>query len=414
MIFLDYNPICALLSHYKSSFATHKVSWPPFQHFLSSPTGIAANVSTATMDSEEEGRRDIREQVMNETLSGLSKEDGAESADACCVICLSAITEACTARPCSHHNFDFLCLASWLQLKPTCPLCKSEVTEIRYDFVEGGQVWKSYKVPTIGLKPDRAGQDSNAPLATNSSLRSRRGASYRSRVPRAANLSAPPSDADERARCAVARRRHVYRNRLYSLHVGSNPASRYREVTPAHFQTDNELLSRARAWARRELQVFEFLSDDHETPGMVGTSSSEGRRRRQNNAEFVLEYIIAILKTVDILASNGHAENLLSDFLGRENCRIFLHELRNFVRSPYSVEVWDRHVQYGESRTDPMLRSEMGANDGQSDSQAGVNGPDGHRYRPSAQDRRSWYRRGRGRRQPGRGAARTGDRWRPD
>lgn len=72
--------------------------------------------------------------------------------------------------------------------------------------------------------------------------------------------------------------------------------------------------------------------------------------RKANNAEFLLEYIIAILKSVDIKGSEGQAEDMLQEFLGRDNTRLFLHELRAWLRSPYtSLEDWDRNVQYNEA-----------------------------------------------------------------
>jgi hypothetical protein len=90
------------------------------------------------------------------------------------------------------------------------------------------------------------------------------------------------------------------------------------------------------------LQVFEFLTPDNST----------GSDRRANNAEFLLEYIVAILKTVDIQASGGQAEDMLQEFLGRDNTRLFLHELRAWLRSPYtSLAIWDRKVQYNEPTT---------------------------------------------------------------
>ena len=159
-----------------------------------------------------------------------------------------------------------------------------------------------------------------------------------------------PSWSDRRSRpqpplspeTALLRRRHVYRNQLYSLHVGSNRLSRFRDLTPQLFSRDDELVSRARKWIRRELQVFEFLSSDG--------SELEGVTRRANNAEFLLEYIVAILKTLDIKGSGGQAEDMLQEFIGRENTRLFLHEMRAWLRSPYtSLEDWDRHVQYGEA-----------------------------------------------------------------
>ena len=146
------------------------------------------------------------------------------------------------------------------------------------------------------------------------------------------------------ADAALLRRRHVYRDQLYSLHVGSNRLSRFRDLTPQLFNRDEELVSRARKWIRRELQVFEFLSSER--------NEVEGVTRRANNAEFLLEYIVAILKTVDIKGSGGQAEDMLQEFLGRDNTRLFLHELRAWLRSPYiSLEDWDRHVQYTETPT---------------------------------------------------------------
>ena len=175
----------------------------------------------------------------------------------------------------------------------------------------------------------------------------------------------PPVSAD----AALLRRRHVYRDQLYSLHVGSNRLSRFRDLTPQLFNRDEELVSRARKWIRRELQVFEFLS--------VEENEVEGVTRRANNAEFLLEYIIAILKTVDIKGSGGQAEDMLQEFLGRDNTRLCLHELRAWLRSPYtSLEDWDRHVQYSET---PVERSEYKRQDTDGVDRSGVDGLRGGR-----------------------------------
>jgi hypothetical protein len=73
--------------------------------------------------------------------------------------------------------------------------------------------------------------------------------------------------------------------------------SGFRELTA--FTGDDELVSRARRFIRRELQVFEFLNPP---------SSSRTNDRRANNAEFLLEYIVAVLKTADIQGSGGQAD----------------------------------------------------------------------------------------------------------
>lgn len=140
------------------------------------------------------------------------------------------------------------------------------------------------------------------------------------------------------------------------------------------FNRDEELVSRARRWIRRELQVFEFLNPDAARDTDSGHNRERGRprpgeqrlaSRRANNAEFLLEYIIAILRTVDIKGSAGQAEELLQEFLGRDNARLFLHELNSWLRSPYtSLADWDRNVQYKDS---PVQRSATGSTSDRSD-----------------------------------------------
>ena len=146
---------------------------------------------------------------------------------------------------------------------------------------------------------------------------------------------------------ALLRRKEIYSLRLYSSHVGSNRLSRFRDLTPQLFVQDRQLLFRARNWIRRELQVFQFLNSD-----VVG---EESVARRANNADFLLEYIIAILKTVDV--KGNQAEDMLQEFLGRDNTRLFLHELKAWLRSPYmTLEDWDRHVQYNNNNTQSTIR----------------------------------------------------------
>ncbi|TVY43982.1 putative RING finger protein [Lachnellula occidentalis] len=275
----------------------------------------------------DDGDLDARSTILQTTLAEISsRQENDHVEENCCVICLERITELAIAQPCMHESFDFLCLISWLQERATCPLCKAEVKTVQYEFGE------EQKFKTYNVQATKVGQ----PPPSNTSRhildpRSRR--PYRLRRPYETPRPLPTPDG------AILRRRHIYRNQLYSLHVGSNRLSRFRDLTPQLFNRDEELVSRARKWIRRELQVFEFLSPD-------GPSSLD---RRANNAEFLLEYIVAILKTVDIQGSGGQAEDMLQDFLGRENTRLFLHEMRAWLRSPYtSLEDWDRKVQYNE------------------------------------------------------------------
>lgn len=242
-----------------------------------------------------------------------------------CVICLDPISEQAVASPCRHHSFDFLCLVSWLQESPTCPLCKAEVESVHYGRQSPGDS-KVYKVSQVSRPATSA---SPAQI----SHRPRPHENWRARRPTLQTSSSPDA--------ALLRRRQIYRLQLYSLHVGSNRLSRFRNLTLELFCCDEELISRARKWVRRELQVFEFLNTE--------AASGKGITRKANNVEFLLEYIIAILKTVDINGSGGQAEEMLQEFLGRDNARLFLHELKSWLRSPYVlIQDWDRQVQYSE------------------------------------------------------------------
>ncbi|KAL1975105.1 hypothetical protein VTN31DRAFT_3497 [Thermomyces dupontii] len=298
---------------------------------------------------------DIRQQVANKTLQEVARDrDGDGGASNPCVICLESITEPAAAIPCQHAHFDFVCIASWLQQRRACPLCKAEITAVKYDLQSPSpQVYVLPPEPSSTTLPA-------APSRPRPVHRPRR------------IIAAPPTTTEPGD--ALARRRHVYRHQLYSLRVGSNRLSQYRELTPDMFNRDEELVSRARRWIRRELQVFEFLNPDAARDTDSGHNRERGRprpgeqrlaSRRANNAEFLLEYIIAILRTVDIKGSAGQAEELLQEFLGRDNARLFLHELNSWLRSPYtSLADWDRNVQYKDS---PVQRSATGSTSDRSD-----------------------------------------------
>ncbi|KUJ11568.1 uncharacterized protein LY89DRAFT_722692 [Mollisia scopiformis] len=182
---------------------------------------------------------------------------------------LGDLVEQCEAQPCRHNNFDYLCLITWLQEQATCQLCKSDVHEVRYELGEDGRQGKVYKLT------GRSGPETSSDRAEERLSRS----VYE----------------DE----TIQRQRFVYRLDLYSLHVGPNrrqpAASRYRELSPQLFMTDPELVSRARMWPRRELRVFKILYAD----GDSLDDHDPIRRRRAGNAEFLLKYTVAILKTMD-------------------------------------------------------------------------------------------------------------------
>ena len=238
-------------------------------------------------DPMEEEYLDARSKILQTTLAEISssRQDGVEDEE-CCVICIEAVSDKAVAQPCKHDNFDFVCLLSWLQERSTCPLCKAAVKTVQYQFADNGAC-KTYEVPNV---PQLSNISASPPRPNGLLYHTSR--PYRARRSYAPRRLPTPDE-------AIQRRTYVYSNHLYSLHVGSNRVSRFRELTPELFNRDEELISRARKFMRRELQVFGFLNPDY---------SSTSRDRRANNAEFLLEYIVAILKTVDIQGSGGQAE----------------------------------------------------------------------------------------------------------
>jgi hypothetical protein len=62
-----------------------------------------------------------------------------------------------------------------------------------------------------------------------------------------------------------------------------------------------------------------------------------------------MEYIVAILRTNEVKGADGRAEELVGEFLGKENASLLLHELKAWLRSPWERLVqWDEVVQYRE------------------------------------------------------------------
>ena len=289
---------------------------------------------------------DVQREVWQRTLHEIEHSQEIEKiARHPCVICLDDVSERAVLIPCRHDQFDFLCLASWLEERTQCPLCKSDIQSVHY----GIHSPTDFQVYTIHNT-----KSSSVPNSVPTWTARQRPPARRSRQLALARPASPDS--------AIRRRREVYRQLLYSQHVGSNRISRFRALTPTFFAQDSELVSRARMWIRRELRVFEYLDPLSEDAGGAGLSaasaiqgstviSSKRGTVRGNNAEFLLEYIIAILKTINIRDASGQPEDMLQEFLGRAHARLFLHELGSWLRSPYtSLEAWDRHVQYEESR----------------------------------------------------------------
>lgn len=229
-----------------------------------------------------------------------------------CTICLEAIQERAVAAPCNHLSFDFLCLVQWLQEHATCPLCKAEVKLVQYD-------WRApddFKTYTVG----------NKSKGKTAAPRHRRRTAQHTRQSGSSSNAAPVVEDP-----ALIRRRQIYADRTPALHIGANRFSGYQNFTPAIFASSPRLQTRARVFLRRELRIFDYLD----------------RRPTGANRNYLLEYIVAVLKTHDPKGAEGQAEELVKEFLGRDDASLLLHELVAWLRSPYdSLEAWDANVEY--------------------------------------------------------------------
>ncbi|CAK7269492.1 hypothetical protein SEPCBS119000_003596 [Sporothrix epigloea] len=316
--------------------ATPELGQIPFLSTKSAHTTSAS--TTATFDRT----RDARSPAPSSAASCSSTDR--------CVICLDAVAEPCVAQPCGHRHYDFLCLLSWLlSRQPSCPLCKATVEAVLY----GQDLAKTFSVPNETKDEAAAATGATgatepvlAPPALSAGAVRRIERPLRQRRSHRAPFSSLPQESPA---VALERRRRVYRLGLYARHVGANRHSRcYRELTPRLFAQDPDLVSRARAFLRRELQVF-WEGGPRPVTDAIVLETRQGSRRA-SNVEFLLEYVVAILQTIDLQDSTGQAEKLLDGFFrGRQDhTRHFLHELRSFLRSPYlTLASWDRHVQYG-------------------------------------------------------------------
>jgi hypothetical protein len=240
-----------------------------------------------------------------------------------CAICLEAIKERAIATPCNHLSFDFICLVQWLQEHATCPLCKADVKEVQYDW----RTPRDFKTYIVGQHHKAKAAATGQPRQRSSAARRRRDVPWGPQTASSSNVSVEEP--------SLTRRRQIYLDHTPSLHVGANRISQYQTFTPASFAASPALQTRARIFLRRELRVFDFLN----------------RRPAGANREFLIEYLVAVLKSNDPKGADGHAEELVKEFLGREDARLMLHELDAWLRSPYErLEAWDAHVQYATTR----------------------------------------------------------------
>ena len=275
-----------------------------------------------------------------------------------CIICLDLISQRATVSPCQHDQFDFVCLGTWLTQQQKCPLCKTAVINVTYRPNDQDSP-ETITLPATSL-PSLSSKD----LGTRRQHQVHQRRRLRGRRSSPRPINEIPEDP------ALSFRRLVYTHALLSARVGTNPDSGYRNITPQLFRQDPTLSSKARRWIRRELSCFDFLRHEDLSRHELTPSAAKGLgistvtatsmhatafphndgpslRRRATNPEYLLEFIIAVLKAIDLRGSEGQAVELIGEYIGLANARVFVHELEQWLRSPFvGLEEWDRAAQY--------------------------------------------------------------------
>ncbi|KAN0062956.1 hypothetical protein ACQY0O_004778 [Thecaphora frezii] len=261
--------------------------------------------------------------------------DDDDVASASCLICLGSIQDRTVLPACQHSCFCFECIIRWAELKRRCPLCQRDIGAYVIHSIRRDDDYLRYHLrPPLEHDPLLQGHAERG-VAFASSSSSLSGAMQRraeenrairrqlanrigARRPGGARSSTTQESEDQHlADLALARRKNVYRNGAYALHVGSNRYTRFRAApTPSQIAASPTIQQRLAAFVRRELYVWPNL-----------------------DVEFLTTYTVSIMKSLDVQRDEALA--LLVEFLGPEGAHHFAHEVTAFLRSGREMKEYD-------------------------------------------------------------------------
>jgi len=82
------------------------------------------------------------------------------------------------------------------------------------------------------------------------------------------------------------------------------------------------------------------------------------------NREWLVDYILAIVKTINLRSAEGAAEDLIAEFLGKEFASVFVHELHAYLRSPFMrIRDYDGWAQYEMDIPSEIAEADVGGID---------------------------------------------------
>lgn len=330
----------------------------PVQHARMSLSQALASPSIDVGEGSSK-RDDIHREQDALATHALEDDDEVDS----CLICLGDIIDQSVLPKCQHSLFCFDCIIKWISIHRRCPLCSTSIEDYIIHSIRSDNDYIRHYLPKIGKEISKDVNDGvvdplriQADLSQTEARRIRRQLQQRITRDRpsgrrSSRVSSTNEDAStssrpewgqvriqERQRDAIAHwdhrldfRRRVYREELYCLHIGSNPASKLASPSSHTVVSSSPLIeSNLLSFIRRELLAFSQTLD----------------------VDWLSRYTIHIFKSFD--CKSNEAIDLLAEFLGKRSSSHFCHEVYSFsrflvqasARQRDKVKAFDEWAQY--------------------------------------------------------------------
>ncbi|QSZ28803.1 hypothetical protein DSL72_003308 [Monilinia vaccinii-corymbosi] len=248
-------------------------------------------------------------------VTPVSERCGRDSERNGCKICASSVSSQAYLQPCRHRVFHSCCMKKWLKMARTCPLCRAPVEKVHHNFTGDGRSMKYRPAPQLRTLP---------------------------RVRFVTRYIEDP----------IVKRQRVYRRQIFNI-MGKPGLFIQQRLTPQIFAESFEAQSKARLFARRELEAILGIDVNNKgtfKPSIVAEILNP-----------ILDTITDMLKHMDFEKDRVVMIQFLDDYVGGGHTIVFLNELIAWMESPYdTLEQWDRNAEYidlSRPQADEFVRS---------------------------------------------------------
>ncbi|KAF8777270.1 E3 ubiquitin-protein ligase Topors-like [Argiope bruennichi] len=302
-----------------------------------------STADSSNKNSEESKKKSSDANERSSEEDNIERPSSTNSPEPNCPICLEPLQNKSFTDSCCHQ-FCFTCLLEWSKVKAECPLCKQQFKSIVHNL----QKDNSFEEYVIGTKTGRylsyfrAEQERfRYPTTMTPSRiaeRNRYQESYQSQIASHRMRFAPHSVNLYSGTQIMSRRPCPFRRRVYeqNLWVKTPRNDRTRVATPEFYKSNPACTHRLIPWLNREL-VSLWQENDA-------------------TVSFILELIMSLLVRYHINSQEFLIH--IEPYMGRHTHH-FIHEFHAFAISPYDMENYDAHADYGLVRhsTDDADRS---------------------------------------------------------